>query len=76
MIRNAEKPISPTTGISKAAILMIILGDQTSAEIFRELDEEEVQLLSREMARINAISSDHACRLVSLYARQLDNPGP
>ena len=60
MIRNAEKPTSPTLGISKAAILMIILGDQTSAEILRELDEEEVQLLSREMARINAISSEQA----------------
>jgi flagellar motor switch protein FliG len=60
MIRNAEKPNSPTLGISKAAILMIILGDQTSAEILRELDEEEVQLLSREMARINAISSEQA----------------
>jgi flagellar motor switch protein FliG len=60
MIRNAEKPSTPTPGINKAAILLIILGDQTSGEILRELDEEEVQLLSREMARINAISSEQA----------------
>ena len=34
-------------GIRKAAILMIILGDQTSAEILRQLDEEEVQSIGR-----------------------------
>jgi len=60
MIRNAEKPSSPTPGVKKAAILMIILGDQVGAEILRQLDEEEVQLLSREMARISSISSEQA----------------
>jgi flagellar motor switch protein FliG len=60
MIRNAEKPTSPMSGVKKAAILMIILGDQVSAEILRELDEEEVQLLGREMARISSIASEQA----------------
>jgi flagellar motor switch protein FliG len=60
MIRNAEKPTSPMPGIKKAAILMIILGDQVSADIMRELDEEEVQLISREMARVNSIASEQA----------------
>ncbi len=60
MIRNAEKPTSPMPGVKKAAILMIILGDQTSADILRELDEDEVQLISREMARINSISNEQS----------------
>jgi len=60
MIRNAEKPTSPTPGVKKAAILMIILGDQVGAEILKQLDEEEVQVVSREMARISAISSEQA----------------
>ncbi len=60
MIRNAEKPASPVPGLRKAATLMIILGDQVSAEILRHLDEEEVQLISREMARISAVSSEQA----------------
>ncbi len=60
MIRNAEKPTAPMPGVRKAAILMIILGDQTSADILRELDEEEVQLISREMARINSISNEQS----------------
>lgn len=60
MIRNAEKPTSPMPGIKKAAILMIILGDQVSADIMRELDEEEIQLISREMARVSSIASEQA----------------
>jgi len=47
-------------GIRKAAILMIILGDQTSAEIVRQLDEEEVQAIGREVARITNITNEQA----------------
>src|SRR5580658_1139268 len=50
----------PLPGIRKAAILMIILGEQISGEILREMDDEEVQLLGREIARITSISNDQA----------------
>src|SRR5262249_49965753 len=60
MIQNVEA-IAPTIpGIRKAAILMIILGDQTSAEILRQLDEEEVQAIGREVARITNINNEQA----------------
>jgi len=47
-------------GLRKAAVLMIILGDQISGEILREMDEDEVQALGREVARISSISNDQA----------------
>ena len=50
----------PTPGLRKAAVLMIILGDQISGEILREMDEDEVQALGREVARISSISNDQA----------------
>jgi flagellar motor switch protein FliG len=59
MIQNLETS-APTPGLRKAAVLMIILGDQISGEILRELDEEEVQALGREVARISSISNDQA----------------
>ena len=59
MIQNLETN-APTPGLRKAAVLMIILGDQISGEILRELDEEEVQALGREVARITSISNDQA----------------
>jgi len=60
MIQNVEHAAPPVPGIRKAAILMIILGDQTSAEILRQLDEDEVQAVGREVARITCISNDQA----------------
>jgi flagellar motor switch protein FliG len=60
MIQNVEHAAPPVPGIRKAAILMIILGDQTSAEILRQLDEDEVQAIGREVTRISSISNDLA----------------
>jgi flagellar motor switch protein FliG len=62
MIQNLESSSSaPTTpGIRKAAILMIILGDQISGEILRNMDDEEVQAIGQEVARITSISPDQA----------------
>jgi flagellar motor switch protein FliG len=48
------------TGIRKAAILLVLLGDKSSAEIIKLLSEDEVQLVSREIARLESISSDNA----------------
>jgi flagellar motor switch protein FliG len=62
MIQNLEvpNPNAGLPGIRKAAILMIILGDQTSADILRQMDDEEVQLIGREVARITSIDNQQA----------------
>lgn len=48
------------TGIQKAAALLIVLGDEVSAKILKQLDEEEVQRVSRELARLSAISPEQS----------------
>jgi len=61
MIANVQaqnKQMIP--GTQKAAILLVSLGDQTASEILRELEEEEVQLVSREVAKLSAITSEQA----------------
>ena len=61
MIQNLESTAAPSVpGIRKAAILMIILGDQATADILRQMDEEEVQAIGHEVARITSISNDQA----------------
>ncbi len=61
MIQNLETTAAPSIpGIRKAAILMIILGDQVTADILRQMDEEEVQAIGHEVARITSISNDQA----------------
>ncbi|HOK47773.1 MAG TPA: flagellar motor switch protein FliG, partial [Bryobacteraceae bacterium] len=50
----------PLTGIQKAAILLVSLGDQVSAEILKELEEDEVQKVSQEVARLGSVSAEQA----------------
>ncbi len=56
----APRATSSTPGLHKAAVLLIILGEQASAEIVRQLSEDEVHRVSREVARIHAINAEQA----------------
>jgi len=59
MIQNLEQPPA-IPGIRKAAILLVTLGEATSAEILKQMDEDEVQAIGREMARLSSITSEQA----------------
>ena len=47
-------------GVYKAAILMVMLGDEASSAILRQLDEDEVQGISREIAQIQTMTPEEA----------------
>jgi flagellar motor switch protein FliG len=68
MIANAV-PNTPEllTGLRKAAMLLVLLGDKPSAEIIKLLSEDEVQVVSREIARIDSISSAEAETLLEEF---------
>ena len=48
------------SGLRKAAILLIMLGEEASSVILRGLDEDEVQEISREIARVQSLTSEQA----------------
>jgi flagellar motor switch protein FliG len=48
------------SGIRKAAIVMIMLGEEASSAIIKNLDEDEVQVIGREVARVQSITSEQA----------------
>lgn len=54
MTRNSTD--SQTSGIQKAAILLIILGPERSATIFKHLKEEEIEELTLEIANTRSIT--------------------
>jgi flagellar motor switch protein FliG len=60
MIQNIESIAPPLSGIRKTAILMVVLGDHASAEILKQLEEDEVEEIGREVARMTAISTEQA----------------
>jgi len=48
------------TNLRKAAMLLVVLGEQTSADMLKLLTEEEVQKVSREVTKITSLSSEQA----------------
>ena len=54
------EPALRMSGPQKAAIVLILLGDQASAEIIKQLPEDDVQLVSREIARLKTIEPDYS----------------
>jgi flagellar motor switch protein FliG len=51
---------APATGMRKAAILLILLGEEHSAAILRQMSEVEVQQVAREIARLESLTSEQA----------------
>jgi flagellar motor switch protein FliG len=61
MILNTTKSEADSlTGLRKAAMLLIVLGEQSAAAVLPHLNEDEVGKVSREVAKITAISSEQA----------------
>jgi flagellar motor switch protein FliG len=61
MIMNTTKVEGEAMpNLRKAAILLVALGEGSSAELLQQLTEEEVQKVSREVAKLTAISAEQA----------------
>jgi flagellar motor switch protein FliG len=54
-------------GIQKAAVLMVILKEDASAEVLKQMDDSEVQRIGREIARIPTITSEMAEAVLSEF---------
>ena len=55
------------SGKQKAAILMVLLGDETSANLFRSLKEEEAQDIAKEIASLGHINQETADSVLDDY---------
>jgi flagellar motor switch protein FliG len=60
MIANTQRPANIIPGPRKAAITLVALGDQSSAEIFKLLEEDEVEVLGKEISKLTTVTSEQA----------------
>src|SRR5438067_12049885 len=56
---NLPRP-EQLTGVRKAAILMVSLGEEVGAELLRQLEEDEVQELGREVTRLSSVTAEQS----------------
>jgi flagellar motor switch protein FliG len=55
------------SGKQKAAVLCLVLGEDLTAEIFKRLDDDEVQDISREISLIGAVPADITDRVLEEF---------
>ncbi|MGI4755509.1 MAG: flagellar motor switch protein FliG [Janthinobacterium lividum] len=56
-------------GVQKAAVLMTVLGDDVAAVIFRNLPEDDLQLLTREISNLGHVSPNVSEQVLREYHR-------
>ena len=48
------------SGVRKAAIVTLMMGEEATAEMFRYLTEPEIERLAKEMAALGAVKPDQS----------------
>jgi flagellar motor switch protein FliG len=57
------------TGLRKAAILLVLLGDEAASLVYRNLPQEEVQILTEEISGLEYVSPQVAAEVLQEYYR-------
>lgn len=60
---------SQVSGVKKAAILMVLMGDEASAGLFRYMQEDEIQDISKEISKLGEINPEVADTIVEEFYR-------
>ena len=60
IVNTTKNEAEPLTNIRKAAMLLAVLGENASAQLLQQLSEEDVNKVSREVAKLTSISAEQA----------------
>lgn len=60
---------APATGLRKAAILMVLLGENAACDIYRHLPQAEVEKITREIAVLDYVNTETALGVLEEFHR-------
>jgi flagellar motor switch protein FliG len=60
---------SPMTGLRKAAILLVVLGDEAASAVYKHLGEEELRDITQEITELDFVSPEVAATILQEYHR-------
>lgn len=61
----------PATGIERAALVLLALGETHGAPIWAELDEQEIALLTETMARLGSVDPSYVQAALHLFHQEI-----
>jgi flagellar motor switch protein FliG len=62
-------PAQNLTGLRKAAILLVLLGDEAASLVYRNMPQEELQMLTEEISDLEYISPETGAQILQEYYR-------
>ena len=63
---------SELSGIKKAAILLLTMDESLSKEVIKELEEDEIEAVGHEIARLRLVPHDVVSKVHEEFARKID----
>jgi flagellar motor switch protein FliG len=60
-------PLTPNPGLQKAAILMVLLGEEAASHIYRNLPESDVERLTQRIAEMDRFTPETAIAVLEEY---------
>jgi flagellar motor switch protein FliG len=72
---NVRDDIRALTGAERAAVIMLSLGEDHSAKIWRMMDEEEIKEVSQVMSNLGSVSSGLIEKLMVDFVSQMSGTG-
>jgi flagellar motor switch protein FliG len=73
--RAAARGARPLNGAERAAVLLLALGEQYGAEVWKLLDDEEIRTLSFAMSQLGTIESEAVEKLMIDFVGQMSATG-
>ncbi|TYP00212.1 flagellar motor switch protein FliG [Geothermobacter ehrlichii] len=64
-----DKSFAKLTGVEKAAILLLCLGEETTTRVFEELPDDDVRILSRCMMNISHVPANLAKDVIEAFKK-------
>src|SRR5262249_50944992 len=72
---NVKDDIRSLSGAERAAVIMLSLGEEHSARIWRMMDEEEVKEVSQVMSNLGSVSASLIEKLLVDFVSQMSGTG-
>lgn len=69
-------PALKLTGPQKAAVILMVLGDQHGKAVWKDFEEDEIRMISRAMAQLGTVEAETVERLMVEFIAKLSDAGP
>ena len=67
--------IAEMTGPQRAAVILLVLGEEHGRKIWQEFDDDEIRIITRAMAELGTVDADEVERLMLDFVGKLSSAG-